>query len=512
MKKTLITILTAAIAATGCKKQLMQVAPQDAITNQAALTDTSAATSLYIGVYNRFRGEVSNLFFFGEMRSDIWCDGITQEAPGATYVQYSDQQISALQVPSNTTNWGGFYNVLYQVNNVIQLFPQTKLSDFTRTKYLADMYGLRAYIYYVMLRTWGDVPLVTQPINSIGSLSSLYMPRTSSDSVMLQIKSDIEQSLTLYNGNNALPANRVFWSRLATLTLKGDAYIWSATNMNGGTGDLTTAQAALQEVEALQGAKLGLQPNYADIFDPTKKASEIENIFAVDYELSQAQNTSFTDFTVNNTQATSLVINPYTTPTIVSVAYPYVAGASRAGLTQTLINQLFAAPADQRITGTLTLMYGNTPPNYTVKGCMLTKWIGRVNAGAQLYDNNFPIYRYADVLLLMAEAKAKLGQDPSPEINLIRARAYGSSYPVYTNGTPDANLQAILGEYLREFIGEGKRWWALRRAGDAYVYDFINPKYLSAATASSGKGPTLLMPLSLGDLNSNPLLKQTPGY
>ena len=512
MKRVILLISISAFLLNACKKQLTQVAPQDAITNQAALSDTSAAQSLYVGVYNRFRSENSNLFFFGEMRSDIWCDGITQEAPGATYVQYSDQQISALNVPSNSTNWGGFYNVLYQINNVIQIFPQTKLSDFTRNRDLADMYGLRAYIYYVMLRTWGDVPLVTKPITSVGDLSSLYQARTPADSVMLQIKSDINQSLTLYNGNNALPAGRVYWSRLATLTLQGDVYLWSGTQMNGGTADFTTAMTALQQVEALAGGKLGLQPNYADIFDPTKKTTEIENIFAIDYELSQAQNTNFTDFSVNNTQATSLVINPTTNPTLVSVAYPYIAGASRAGLTQTLINQLTGAPADQRISGSITLMYGNTPPNYTVKGVMLTKWIGRVNAGAQLFDNNFPIYRYADVLLLMAEAKAKLGMDPSVEINQIRARAYGASYPVYTNGSPDDNLKAILGEYLREFIGEGKRWWALRRAGDQYVYDYINPNYLSAATAASGKGPTLLMPLSITDLNSNPLLVQTPGY
>jgi hypothetical protein len=68
-------------------------------------------------------------------------------------------------------------------------------------------------------------------------------------------------------------------------------------------------------------------------------------------------------------------------------------------------------------------------------------------------------------------------------------------------------LNAILNEYLREFIGEGKRWWALRRAGDAYVYANLNPTYFSTSTAAK-----FLLPLSLTMLNNDPLLTQTQGY
>ena len=58
-----------------------------------------------------------------------------------------------------------------------------------------------------------------------------------------------------------------------------------------------------------------------------------------------------------------------------------------------------------------------------------------------------------------------------------------------------------------ELVGEGKRWWALRRAGDAYVYANLNPTYLSASTAAK-----FLLPLSLTMLNNDPLLTQTQGY
>ena len=77
----------------------------------------------------------------------------------------------------------------------------------------------------------------------------------------------------------------------------------------------------------------------------------------------------------------------------------------------------------------------------------------------------------------------------------------------HVNGSQTVNMNAILNEYLREFIGEGKRWWALRRAGNSYVYANLNPSYLS--TASTAK---FLLPLSVGMLTADPLLTQTPGY
>jgi hypothetical protein len=110
-------------------------------------------------------------------------------------------------------------------------------------------------------------------------------------------------------------------------------------------------------------------------------------------------------------------------------------------------------------------------------------------------------------LLLLAEAKTKLGEDPSAEINAIRQRAYGAGYTPYVNGSIAANMNAILEEYLREFIGEGKRWWALRRAGDSYVYANLNPTYFSPTSTAK-----FLLPLSQGMLTADPLLTQTAGY
>ena len=170
------------------------------------------------------------------------------------------------------------------------------------------------------------------------------------------------------------------------------------------------------------------------------------------------------------------------------------------------LTQLTTPPADQRITNTFRVMYSNAAP-FATRGIFLTKYVGTTAGTAQIYNNDFPVYRYADVLLLLAEAKAKLGEDPSAEINAIRLRGYGAGYTPHVNGGVTANMNAILGEYLREFIGEGKRWWALRRAGDSYVYANLNPTYFSPGSTAK-----FLLPLSLGMLQADPLLTQTPGY
>jgi hypothetical protein len=495
-------LLLATIAS--CTKQLDEVVPQDTISKDQALKDPNAARTLYHGVYGLFRNYTGTFFQLGEMRSDIWVDGLFTESVDGGLQNLYRHNISNLNVPF--TNWASFYNLIFNFNNVIKIIPQTPLPDAEKNKILAEVYGLRAYVYYTMLRTWGDVPLNTEPIETITNTAQTYKRRTPSDSIMIQIKKDIEQSLQLFGSSNTMPAGkRVYWSRVASLVLKGDVLIWSGTHMGGGPVDLTAAKAVLQEVRNLQGASLNLNANYADCFDPGKKLNNPEIIFALNYELQQAQLGAFSTFLVNSIQATTLSFTQAATPTV-STVYPFVNGSNRVGMNQAMINRLTTGAADQRINNSFRVMYSNAAP-FAVRGVMLTKYVGTTSGTTQIYVNDFPIYRYADVLLLLAEAKAKLGEDPSAEINAIRQRAYGATYTPHVNAGTTANMNAILEEYLREFIGEGKRWWALRRAGDNYVYANLSPVYFSPSSTAK-----FLLPLSQSMLLADPLLTQTPGY
>lgn len=496
--------LTLATSLASCKKQLEEVVPQDAISTQLALTDANATQTLYIGVYSRLRSFNGTLFNLGEMRSDIWADGLFTESADPTSQQLYTHNISALNVPF--ANWGGFYNLIYQINNAIYVLPKSPVAEPNQSRWLSEMYGLRAYVYYTMLKTWGPVPISIEPVVTIKNAAETYKARSSEADVMKQIKSDIDRSLQLAGNSNSFAAgNRVFWNRVSTLLLKGDVYLWSGTNMGGGNADFTIAKTALQEVKNAEGATLRLNTNYADNFDPARKSGNPEIIFALNYESGQATQGSFGIFTINGVQSSSYSFEAAATPTVNTV-YPYVNGANRVGMNQAMITRLTAGAADQRVTNSIRVLNSAAAP-FPVRGVLLSKWLGSVSGTSQVYNNDFPIYRYADLLLLLAEAKAKLGEDPSAEITAIRQRAYGSGAPIFVNGGITANMNAILEEYLREFIGEGKRWWALRRAGDAYVYANIRSSYLSASTAAK-----LLLPISTSMINNDPLLTQTKGY
>lgn len=500
-----LSVITLMVLGTvSCTKELDEVVPQDAISKDQALRDPNAARTLYHGVYGRFRAYNGTFFQLGEMRSDIWVDGLFTESVDGGLQNLYRHNISRLNVPFG--DWGGLYNLIYNFNNVIKIIPQTTLPEAEKNKILAETHGLRAYVYYTMVRTWGDVPLNTEPVETLTDAATTYKRRTGSDSIFAQIKSDIETSLQLFGTSNTIPAGkRVYWNRVASLILKGDVFLWTGTHTGGGAADFNTAKTALQEVRSLQSATLELHANYADLFNPTRKTNNKEIIFAVNYEAQQASNGIFGNFRVNSIQANTLSFTQAASPTVSSV-YPFVNGANRVGLNQAMITRLTTPPADQRINNTFRVMYSNAAP-FAVRGVIMTKYVGSTAGTTQIYDNDYPIYRYADVLLLLAEAKAKLGEDPSAEINAIRQRAYGNTYTPHVNGDQTTNMNAILEEYLREFIGEGKRWWALRRAGDSYVYANLNPTYFSASSTAK-----FLLPLSIGMLTADPLLTQTPGY
>ena len=138
------------------------------------------------------------------------------------------------------------------------------------------------------------------------------------------------------------------------------------------------------------------------------------------------------------------------------------------------------------------------------------KYQGKTRAGQdpRTMCDDYPVYRYADLLLMIAEAKSLTGGDPTAEINMIRKRAYGENYNnevAYPNQANDVNVnEAILHERFLEFMLEGKRWYDLRRFGNEYVFEYTtaNPQYPKR----------LIWPIDVQTMVKNPAIHQTEGY
>jgi hypothetical protein len=159
---------------------------------------------------------------------------------------------------------------------------------------------------------------------------------------------------------------------------------------------------------------------------------------------------------------------------------------------------------DQRRLGTFYEIYDNS--NKFVTSIVL-KGAGMVNAGTRNFYTDVVLYRYADLLLMKAEIKNALGQDPSVEMVQVRQRAYGTNYAshAFVNGSQADNDAAILKERLLELSTEGKRWWDLVRFGQAF-------NLVPSLQGKSGQPGLLLFPVGQTIRTTEPLVSENPGW
>ncbi len=476
----------------------LDMKPESDLTYNGFWDTEEAVKAAHVGIYANYRKYNFTQWQMGEVRTDIWGGNTFANSP-------ADLDLIANNISSTLVyfgNWANFYGLLHYINDFIQSAPGVEFSNETELNHmLGQAYGLRAQIYYTMVKAWGDVPINTEPLLEV-DLLALKKPRSPKTEVMQQIKSDIAKSLEYFGNDNSLwLGKQSYWSKAATLALKGDAYIWSGKVLGGGNSDFNEAKSALQQI-----TNFGLV-DYNDLWGQGNENNN-EFIFTIDYQKDQSENFYGRLFT---TRAVDLA--PLFDETGNSMKDFVVNGLSRYGASgKTLL--LMDDPLDQR-RNTFIRIYddGNThvpfqtgDPNY--QGALLTKFLGIVgDDGTRWSYNNVPLYRYADVLLLLAEAKNNLGENPSAEVNAVRSRAYGENFGghEFTSGSKEQNTKAILDERYKEFIGEGKRWWDLVRAGDNHIFNEV-------ASLDASEAYKIYYSISESMLANDSELTQTEGY
>ncbi|MES2276286.1 MAG: SusD family outer membrane lipoprotein NanU [Bacteroidota bacterium] len=510
MKKYIAIILSGLwmlILTTSCRKQL-DLAPVSSISDANFFKTADQFDSFVAGVHTFFRNNNSSFQALGEMRADIFG---TDPGSGSAFTGEATQGLERLWTQNlnldnaGISNFGGFYTAINQINLLIsKLNTTTVVSAANKNYYLGVAYGMRAYYYYHLYRSWGGVVIQTEPTSGETiDIGNLAKAASSAADVMTLIKADIEKSLTAYGTDYTFKNNKGYWSKAATQMLKADVFLWTS-NRGGGVADATIAKAALMDIQTNIPA-LTLLPLYANVF-PTTARGNAEIIFSIRYQLNEA-NIGFV--TSSFVPQSGLIANFHDSIAArqFNVSTDNWGGLLRAPVKISTYRQFKAI--DTRRAASIQAAYTKSGSTYTIAGCFTNKYAGEQSAGSRAIDNDFPIYRYADLLLMKAEAEIALGQDPSVEINLVRARAYGSNYSAATLGFPNQAIdtnpkEALLQERFLEFIFEGKRWYDLRRFGDSYVF--------AHTTLLSSNAYALFWPIDRNSLTNNRSLVQTSGY
>lgn len=508
MKKIFKYIITAVIIttfATSCNKQL-DLAPISSISDANFWNTAEQFDAFVSGVHSRFRGHTSSFQALGELRSDIFG---TEPGSAGTFsgeatqgLERFWQQLLTLDA-AGVSNFGGFYSNIVQLNLLIsKLNNTTVVSTANKNYYLGIAYGMRAYYYFQLTCAWGDVVILTDPVTSL-DVSNLSKQASSAADVMTLIKSDLENSLTSYGSDYSFKNTKSYWSKAATQMLKAEVFLWTA-HRGGGTGDANTALNSLTDIQT-NIPSLSLLSSFANVFAATNKGNN-EIIFAIRNGL----NENSLPFAGTFYPQTALLANYFDS-----------LGNRRFNVTQDNWSGLLRAPIpvstfrkfnnlDSRKWFSIQPAYNSPSAGvYVIVGAFVKKYEGEQNLGSRVFTNDYPIYRYADLLLLKAEAKVLLSQSPATEINLVRVRGYGANYVAAAHGFPNQAIdidakQALLQERFFEFVFEGKRWLDLRRFGNNYVF-----QYTSVLPAEAYK---VLWPIDRNSLTNNRGLVQTPGY
>lgn len=518
MKKNYINLIAIlgllTVTMGSCKKDLA-LTPISNLSDDSYWKNADQYDAFVSGMHTKFRGHSGNFMFLGELRSGIYGNdpGTTASFTGEASQGLERMWLHTLDVDAaGVNNFGTFYTNINQLNLLIhQLNIGTILSEQAKKYYLGVAYGMRAFYYFQMYRTWGKTVIQTEFIDAPNlDLFNLAKAASPEADVLKLVQEDIDRSNDNFGTDYSIRRNKGYWSKAATLMLKAEVYLWTA-HRSGGTADANIAKTALNDIKnnvaglgLLTVSSNPLNSPYADVF--AAKGNK-EMIFVSRNQLNEAE--------------MSFIPSSFTPQAgLISNFYDSLANR-KFNTTSENYGGLLRAPVriatyrkfdekDTRRDVSIQAAYSlATPTGYKIAGCFLRKYQGQQDAGNRRYINDFPIYRYADLLLLMAEAKEVLGESPAAELNEVRARAFGANYNLAIQGFPnqpgDADVKAaILKERLLEFIGEGKRWYDLRRMGDSYVYANTG---LSAADAYK-----LFWPIDRASLTNNRALKQTDGY
>ena len=479
------------LGTTSCSKDFIDLNDPTRLPSSLGYTDSLSIVTGVTAAYSSLQdiyGNGSNrgLFVYTEIPSD----NSFAVTSGEALNEFNDFSLSGLN-PRLPSQWLVTYRAIARCNVILSRAGGVKLTEATRNRFYGEVRFIRALAYFNAVRVWGDVPLVTSEITSIADAYQFgRAPKA-------QVYATIEEDLAFAELN--LPATQT-GANLGRIT-KG-----AAQGLLGKVllTEKKYAEAATALKKVIDGNNYALQASYANIFLTTNEMNS-EILTAARYTKGALGVGSYFStwfmpilpaalaVTVNNNVSQGQQFN--------SVDPDLVAAFATSGATDVRAAASFGSSG----TGAAILYY--------------TKKYNDVPTSAFDAENDWIILRYADVLLMYAEAVNEAGGPNALALDAVnRVIRRSRNLPVAT-AAPAVDLPATISqtdlrtrlelERRLELNFEGHRWFDLVRTDRALPV-------MNALFARTGIKPitanNLVFPLPIQEIQTNPILTQNPGY
>jgi len=406
----------------------MEQLPPQGLTREEFWKTKEDVESVIMGAYSIFASMDGNLFKYGELRGDM----IT----GDVNMSLDDQKIMEGNIaPDNgLCDWRKFYQVINNCNEIIKFAPEVQkidntFSDYIMYTYLSEAYFLRSLSYFYLVRVFRDVPYVTEPTES--DATPVFLTKTDGDVILDNITEDL-QKIRIYatvDGYPTLTELKGRATKAAIDALLADISLWNF--------DYEAVIQHVSDIEASRKYELVPMAEWFTLFNP---GNTTEGIFEFQFDDRVNRRNSIAGMTGHN-------------------SYNY-------------------DPSDHAIQ-VFSVKFADVPElyrgeegsihKYAENDYGIWKYVGNAGRttrpGSTANSANWIVYRYADVLLMKAEALSQLGRynEALDIINAIRLRA---SVPLINPPSTAASYEdAIMNERSLELAFEGKRWFDLMRMG-----------------------------------------------
>ncbi|CCH55080.1 RagB/SusD domain protein [Fibrisoma limi BUZ 3] len=498
--------LAATITLAGCDRNLDIVNPNQVTTQVFWRTADDALVGVNAIYSTTHRGGISRWMpFYYIIRSDIgW-----SQSPDPGILNNMDRfLISDYNYGNAYSVWNDNFIGINRANQVIANVPNIQMDETLKQRYIGEAKFLRAMYYFHLVTLFGNVPLILTPSTVGDRPSSATIP---------QVWAQIEQDLT-----EAIPALPTTYggADLGRAT-KGAAYALLARTYFQ-QRKYTESITPLQWLVEGDGRTIyDLVPNYRDNFLITTENNR-ESVFEWQFAENPAEYTDDDTETPNHNYGTSIaqffgpqsigwsdgecrrwVVREFYEPTTTGARDPRVEASFLFDSTDV------RGPAFTQIYGrTFLERYGANNQRVWFRKFQNDHW---KNEEGYRSPNNWRYIRYADVLLMYAEALNATGRTTQayPFVDRVRQRAGLAPLSTVRPGlNQEQFLNQLKHERVTELSGEGWRWNDLGRWGD------LGPQLAvrDPGFANFQRGQDELLPIPQTDRDLNPNLIQNPNY